>query len=211
MTSGKQSFHKIQPPRKSTSVGCRVRETDEDNSELRKLQVNQVNSGGCCSDVYWFTLLDCEKEIRIQIGLFWSASFEPCVHFYLATASCFSLRALRSMVRVLTLQMKRRSMIYVIATVQVVAGKRDQFLEEFHRLVPSVLAEKGCLFYGPTIDVASGLARQIPLRDSVVTIVESWVSLEDLQAHIVAPHMATYRDRVKDLVSGSELQILSPA
>lgn len=102
-------------------------------------------------------------------------------------------------------------MIYVIATVQVVAGKRDQFLDEFHRLVPSVLAEKGCLFYGPTVDTPSGLTRQIPIRDSVVTIVESWESLDDLQAHIAAPHMATYRERVKELVLGSELQILSPA
>lgn len=101
-------------------------------------------------------------------------------------------------------------MIYVIATVQVVPGKRDMFLDEFRRLVPSVLAEQGCLFYGPTVDIASGLARQIPLRESVVTIVESWESLVDLQAHIAAPHMATYRERVKDLVLGSELQILSP-
>jgi hypothetical protein len=43
-------------------------------------------------------------------------------------------------------------MIYVIATIEVVAGKREQFLEEFRRLVPEVLAEQGCLFYGPTID-----------------------------------------------------------
>lgn len=102
-------------------------------------------------------------------------------------------------------------MIYVIATVDVTPGKRDQFLEEFRRIVPDVLAEKGCLFYGPTIDIASGLARQIPLRENVVTIVESWESLADLHAHSVAPHMNTYRERVKDLVVGTQLQILSPA
>ena len=101
-------------------------------------------------------------------------------------------------------------MIYVIATVEVVAGKREQFLEEFRRLVPEVLAEQGCLFYEPTVDVASGLPRQMPLRDNTVTIVESWESLSDLQAHIVAPHMTTYRQRVKDLVAGTVLQILSP-
>ena len=101
-------------------------------------------------------------------------------------------------------------MIYVIATVEVVAGKREQFLDEFRRLVPAVLAEKGCLFYGPTVDIASGLPRQIPLRENTVTIVESWDSLTDLHAHIVAPHMTTYRERVKELVVGSQLQILAP-
>jgi len=101
-------------------------------------------------------------------------------------------------------------MIYVIATVEVVTGKREQFLEEFRRLVPEVLAEQGCLFYGPTIDIPNGSPRQIPLRENVVTIVESWESLEHLHAHSVAPHMATYRERVKDLVLDTQLQILAP-
>jgi quinol monooxygenase YgiN len=101
-------------------------------------------------------------------------------------------------------------MIYVIATVDVVPGKREEFIAEFRRVVPDVLAEKGCLFYGPTVDIPSGLGKQIPLRADVVTIVESWQSLEDLQAHIVAPHMTPYRERVKDLVLSTQLQVLSP-
>ncbi len=101
-------------------------------------------------------------------------------------------------------------MIYVIATVDVVSGKREQFLEEFRRVVPEVLAEKGCLFYGPTVDTPSGLGKQIPIRDNVVTIVESWESLEDLQAHIVAPHMGRYREKVQGLVLSTQLQVLAP-
>jgi quinol monooxygenase YgiN len=101
-------------------------------------------------------------------------------------------------------------MIYVIATVEIAAGKREQFLEEFRRLVPEVLAEQGCLFYGPTVDLASGLPRQVAPRLNVVTIVESWVNLEDLHAHTVAPHMAKYRERVKELVVGTQLQVLAP-
>lgn len=101
-------------------------------------------------------------------------------------------------------------MIYVIATVSVMDGMVDRFLDEFHRIVPEVLAEKGCLFYGPTVDLDTGLARQIPLRPNVVTIVESWETLEDLKAHLVAPHMIGYRQRVQSLVVGTELQILSP-
>ncbi|MBP1777462.1 MAG: hypothetical protein H6Q86_3472, partial [candidate division NC10 bacterium] len=51
---------------------------------------------------------------------------------------------------------------------------------------------------------------QIPLRENVVTIVEKWESLQALHAHLVAPHMATYRERVKDYVVGATLQILDP-
>lgn len=101
-------------------------------------------------------------------------------------------------------------MIYVIATVEVVSGKREQFLEEFRRLVPQVLAEQGCIFYGPTVDIPSGFPRQIPLRDNTVIIMESWDSLESLQAHINAPHMGPYRERVKDIVLGTQLQVLTP-
>ena len=100
-------------------------------------------------------------------------------------------------------------MIYVIATIEVVAGKREQFLDEFRRLVPEVLSEQGCLFYGPTIDIPSGSPKQVPLRENVVTIVESWESLDHLHAHSVAPHMTPYRERVKDIVVSTELQILA--
>jgi len=44
----------------------------------------------------------------------------------------------------------------------------------------------------------------------VVTIVEKWESLEALQAHVVAPHMAAYRERVKDFVVRVSLQVLEP-
>lgn len=101
-------------------------------------------------------------------------------------------------------------MIYVIATVDVMPGKRESFLAEFRRVVPEVLAEQGCLFYGPTVDIPSGLSKQIPLRDNIVTIVESWASLEDLQAHINAPHMTRYRERVQGMVVSTQLQVLSP-
>jgi quinol monooxygenase YgiN len=102
-------------------------------------------------------------------------------------------------------------MIHVIATIEVVPGKRDEFIGHFNANVPNVLAEDGCLAYGPTVDLETDLAVQIPLRDNVVTIVEQWESLDHLKAHIVAPHMATYREKVKDIVKGASLQVLEPA
>jgi quinol monooxygenase YgiN len=101
-------------------------------------------------------------------------------------------------------------MIHVIATIEIAEGKRDAFLAEFHKVVPPVLAEKGCIDYGPTIDVATGIPAQGPLRDDVVTVVERWESLEALRAHLQAPHMAEYRARVKDLVRGVKLQVVQP-
>ncbi len=101
-------------------------------------------------------------------------------------------------------------MIYVIASIETKPGKRDAFLTEFHRNIPNVKAEQGCLEYGPTVDVKTEIKAQIPLRENTVTIVEKWESLAALQAHLVAPHMLTYRGRVKELVAGVSLQVLEP-
>jgi len=102
-------------------------------------------------------------------------------------------------------------MIHVLATITLHPGTRGAFLEEFHRLMPAVHAEEGCLEYGPAVDIAAGLPNPTPLRDDVTVIIEKWTSLEALRAHLVAPHMHEYRARVKDLVKGVDLQVLEPA
>ena len=99
-------------------------------------------------------------------------------------------------------------MLSVIAEIEIVDGKRDEFLDEFRKVVPLVLAEDGCVEYGPTLDAVTDIAAQIPRRDNIVTIVEKWESVEALKAHLVAPHMAEYRLRVKAFVVGSVLRIL---
>ena len=102
-------------------------------------------------------------------------------------------------------------MIHVIATIEVRPGRCKDLLAEYRRLVPQVLAETGCIEYGPAVDVASGLGVQPPLRENVVVIVEKWESLEALKAHTQAPHMAAYREAVKQIVVGVELLVLEPA
>ena len=101
-------------------------------------------------------------------------------------------------------------MIHVIATISIAPGKRAEYLEHFHRLVPFVRAEAGCLEYGPTVDAVTTIAVQVPLRPDVVTVVEKWSSLAALAAHSKAPHMDEYRAKVKDLVTGVSLQVLEP-
>ena len=44
----------------------------------------------------------------------------------------------------------------------------------------------------------------------VVVVVEKWASVPTLQAHLAAPHMAEYRQRVGGLVKKVTLQVLEP-
>jgi quinol monooxygenase YgiN len=102
-------------------------------------------------------------------------------------------------------------MICVIASIELGEGCRDTFLTEFHRLVPKVLVESGCIEYGPMIDLATGIGVQVPVRPNMVTIVEKWESVDALEAHLMTPHMTEYRKAVKNLVLGTTIQILAPA
>jgi quinol monooxygenase YgiN len=102
-------------------------------------------------------------------------------------------------------------MIHVLAGIELKPGTREAFLAIFKANVPAVLAESGCLRYEPTVDVDTGLPAQGGVRPNTVTIVEAWQSLPHLRAHLTAPHMATYRERVKDLVVGVTLQVVEPA
>jgi quinol monooxygenase YgiN len=102
-------------------------------------------------------------------------------------------------------------MIHVIATIELASGTREAFLTEFRRIVPLVRAEAGCLEYGPTVDLATDIAAQVPPRNEVVVVVEKWASVEALKSHLAAPHMTDYRSRVKDYVVSAKLQVLQPA
>lgn len=102
-------------------------------------------------------------------------------------------------------------MIHVIAEVELVEGQQANFLAEFHKLMPLVHAEQGCIEYGPTRDLATGIPVQIPLRNDVITIIEKWESLEALKAHLIAEHMHAYRARVKDFVRAVSLRVTEPA
>jgi quinol monooxygenase YgiN len=102
-------------------------------------------------------------------------------------------------------------MIHVLANIEIKPGTREPFLAIFKANVPAVLAEDGCLRYEPTVDTETGLPAQGGVRPNVVTIVEAWESLAHLKAHLAAPHMATYREKVKQMVVGVKLQVVEPA
>lgn len=102
-------------------------------------------------------------------------------------------------------------MIHVLAIVTVKPGMRAALLKEFHANVPNVLAEPGCIEYGPTADAAIDHPAQTKMGPDTTVIVEKWASWEALQAHMKAPHMATYAAKVKDMLLERKIHILSPA
>lgn len=102
-------------------------------------------------------------------------------------------------------------MVHVVATITAKPGTRDRVLEAFRWVTPLVRAEDGCLEYQPATDVPTTLPAQDGPRADVVTVVEKWASVEALYAHTRAPHMAEYRERVKEFVLGVRLVVAENA
>jgi quinol monooxygenase YgiN len=106
---------------------------------------------------------------------------------------------------------KGRTMICVIASIEVADGSREAFLAAFRQLAPKVRAEQGCVEYGPMIDVPTSIPGQPPQRPNVVTIVEKWECVEALETHLMAPHMRDFRKATEAMRRSITLQVLEPA
>ncbi len=102
-------------------------------------------------------------------------------------------------------------MIHVLATIEVQPGQRAAFLREFHALMPLVHAEHGCLEYCPAVDCPTHIPVQARLGDDTVVVIEQWLDVPALEAHLKAPHMADYRVKVKSFVKSVSLRVLQPA
>ncbi|OGV39043.1 MAG: antibiotic biosynthesis monooxygenase [Lentisphaerae bacterium GWF2_49_21] len=101
-------------------------------------------------------------------------------------------------------------MISVIASIKVKSGHVPEFIAIFKANVEEVRREKGCIEYMPAIDIDSGIPVQSK-DSSIVTIIEKWESLDALKAHLKAPHMGAYREKVKDMVESVSLKVLQEA
>ena len=98
-------------------------------------------------------------------------------------------------------------MIDVSASIRVKAGKLPEFVEIFKSNVPNVREERGFIEYFPTVDINADLPPQ-SLDENVVTIIEKWESLDALRDHLKAPHMLSYKEKVKDMVEDLSLKVL---
>jgi quinol monooxygenase YgiN len=101
-------------------------------------------------------------------------------------------------------------MINVLASIKVKSGSKTEFLKIFKANVPLVKKEKGCVEYSPTVDFDSKIPVQ-KIDSDVVTIIEKWDSVEDLKVHLAAPHMISYKEKVKDMVESVSLKVLQEA
>jgi quinol monooxygenase YgiN len=101
-------------------------------------------------------------------------------------------------------------MIYVMAMIEVSPGRKGDFLAVFTALVPKVRAEKGCIEYGPTVDLPTGPAFQTPVGENFVVVVEKWDSVQALEDHLASPHMLAYRQAVEGMVAGVAIHVLEP-
>lgn len=101
-------------------------------------------------------------------------------------------------------------MIHVIADITVKAGKRDELIALFHQLVPTVLAEEGCISDGPTVDIETDIGVQEECQPNRVTIMEQWDSVAALEQHLGMPHMAEFRSNLAGIVEGLQLRVCKP-
>lgn len=102
-------------------------------------------------------------------------------------------------------------MIHVLAIITTLPGQRAAVLDLMRANIPAVLAEDGCLAYGPAIDTPDAGPIQTPLGPDSFVVVEQWASLEALQAHAAAPHMKAYGAATRPLVASRVIHVLSPA
>ncbi len=102
-------------------------------------------------------------------------------------------------------------MIHVVAVITARPGKREEILGHFRANVPAVLAEKGCIEYGPAIDADPALPVQAKFGPDTFLAIEKWESMEALKAHAAAPHMVAYAAKTRDLIASRAVHILSPA
>jgi len=102
-------------------------------------------------------------------------------------------------------------MIHVVALLTTKPGMREQVLEAFRANVPAVRAEDGCIEYGPAVD-AEGLGSfQATVGPDTFVVIEKWRDVAALKAHAASPHMAAYGAKVKDMLAGRVVHVLSPA
>ncbi len=102
-------------------------------------------------------------------------------------------------------------MIHVLAYLTAKPGQRDAVLREFHALMPTVHAEKGCIEYVPATDTPGLGNAPVKLGPDTFVVVEKWASVADLEDHAASAHMAVFFGKVKDLMAKQVVHVLADA
>jgi quinol monooxygenase YgiN len=99
-------------------------------------------------------------------------------------------------------------MLQLIVTMDIKAGRMEEFLTVCKTLRPEVLKEAGCLAYDYTREVPSFLGGQEPIDANRITLLERWASPEALKAHLETPHLKAAGPKLKELRSGVSVRVL---
>ena len=102
-------------------------------------------------------------------------------------------------------------MIHVVAVITAKPGMRENILVHARANLAAVRAEKGCIEYGPAVDAPTVGPFQTNVGPDTIFVIEKWADADALKAHLATPHMAAYAAKVKDLVAGRVIHVLSPA
>ncbi len=100
-------------------------------------------------------------------------------------------------------------MLHVVAIVTAKPGQRAAVLSHFRAIVPTVLAEAGCIEYAPVVD--AGVPGLPEIGADVFMVIEKWESAEALAVHSRAPHMLAYGAATAGLVESVRVHALTPA
>ena len=93
-------------------------------------------------------------------------------------------------------------MIYVLATIVAQPGKAAELIKGARACIDATRRETGCLTYDYVQDTD---------RPNTVLVVERWTTREALTAHLLAPHLAQWREQRKPLVQTTKVEIIHPA
>lgn len=92
-------------------------------------------------------------------------------------------------------------MIYVIATTLMKPEDKDDFIKGHRACTIETLKEKGCVSYDGHVSVND---------PNVYVVIERWATGNDLNAHVVAPHVNVWREYSAQMRTGSTvIEIIS--
>jgi quinol monooxygenase YgiN len=100
-------------------------------------------------------------------------------------------------------------MIHVVANITTKPGMRAEVLKHFHANMPAVHAEDGCIEYQPVVDADGFGGFQAKIGADSFFVIEKWRDAAALKAHAAAPHMAAYGAKVKDMIAGRVIHVLT--
>jgi len=102
-------------------------------------------------------------------------------------------------------------MVHVLAIITAKPGQRARILEAYRANVDAVRAEAGCIGYQAVVDASDSAPGFAQFGPDTFVVVETWESMQALQAHAVAPHMKAYAGKVKEFTASRAIHVLEPA